>query len=37
MFPFVITINQAGAEYARMKYNEVVYNTGLEDSLFVLK
>jgi outer membrane lipoprotein-sorting protein len=37
MLPFVITINQAGAEYARMKYNEVVYNTGLEDSLFVLK
>jgi outer membrane lipoprotein-sorting protein len=37
MFPFAVTINQAGAEYARMKYNEVVYNTGLEDSLFVLK
>ncbi|HEK86723.1 MAG: hypothetical protein ACPLZD_07195 [Candidatus Saccharicenans sp.] len=34
---FSITIYQAGAEYARMNLNEVVYNTGLEDSLFTIK
>ncbi len=37
MFPFFITIKQAGVEYAKVKYNEIVYNSGLEDSLFVLK
>ncbi len=37
MFPFDVTIKQAGVEYARVKYNEVIYNSGLEDSLFVLK
>jgi len=35
--PFLMSINQAGAEYARMTISEVVYNTGLVDSLFVLK
>ncbi|MDD8019854.1 MAG: hypothetical protein PHU81_01525 [Acidobacteriota bacterium] len=37
MVPFLITVNQAGSEYARMTISEVVHNTGLEDSLFVLK
>ncbi|HRD02640.1 MAG TPA: outer membrane lipoprotein-sorting protein [Candidatus Saccharicenans sp.] len=35
--PFVITINQAGTEYARMTFSEIIYNTGLQDSFFVLK
>lgn len=34
---FSWTMFQGGAEYARFTLNEVVYNTGLDDSLFVLK
>ncbi|MBC7362436.1 MAG: outer membrane lipoprotein-sorting protein [Candidatus Aminicenantes bacterium] len=34
---FSMTISQAGAEYIRMIISEIVYNSGLDDSLFVLK
>lgn len=37
MVPFLMTMNQGGTEYSRMTISEVVYNSGLEDSLFVLK
>ncbi len=37
MSAFSWTMYQGGAEYARFTLNEVVYNTGLDDSLFVLK
>ncbi|NPV84262.1 MAG: hypothetical protein HPY46_11865 [Candidatus Aminicenantes bacterium] len=37
MAAFSITIFQGGVEYIRMTVNEIVYNTGLDDSLFVLK
>lgn len=37
MAAFSITTLQGGAEYVRMTINEIVYNTGLDDSLFVLK
>lgn len=37
MAAFSITIFQGGVEYVRMTVSEIVYNTGLEDSLFVLK
>ncbi len=37
MAAFSMTIYQGGVEYIRMTINEVVYNTGLDDSLFVLK
>ncbi|MCX8160149.1 MAG: outer membrane lipoprotein-sorting protein [Candidatus Saccharicenans sp.] len=37
MAAFSITIFQGGVEFARMTINEIVYNTGLDDSLFVLK
>jgi len=37
MAPFTLTILQSGVENIRMTLNEIVYNTGLEDSLFVLK
>lgn len=34
---FSMTIYQAGAEYIRMIISEIIYNSGLDDSLFVLK
>jgi outer membrane lipoprotein-sorting protein len=34
---FSITVYQAGTESVRMTFNEVAYNTGLEDSLFSIK
>lgn len=34
---FSITIYQAGAESVRMTISEIIYNSGLDDSLFVLK
>ncbi|MGQ9800869.1 MAG: LolA family protein [Candidatus Saccharicenans sp.] len=34
---FSITIYQGGVEFIRMTLSEVVYNTGLDDSLFTLK
>jgi len=34
---FGMTIYQSGVEYIKMTISEIVYNTGLEDSLFVLK
>lgn len=37
MAAFSITIFQGGVEYIRMTISEIVYNTGLDDSLFVLK
>ncbi|MDI6697834.1 MAG: outer membrane lipoprotein-sorting protein [Candidatus Saccharicenans sp.] len=37
MVAFSMTIYQSGVESIRMTINEVVYNTGLDDSLFVLK
>jgi len=37
MAAFSMTFYQGGVEYIRMTINEVVYNTGLDDSLFVLK
>ncbi len=37
MAPFSITVFQGGVEYIRMTISEIVYNTGLDDSLFVLK
>lgn len=37
MAAFSIIIFQGGVEYVRMTISEIVYNTGLDDSLFVLK
>jgi len=37
MAPFSITVLQSGVEQMKMTITEIVYNTGLEDSLFVLK
>ncbi|MCR4408967.1 MAG: hypothetical protein QHH43_01405 [Candidatus Saccharicenans sp.] len=37
MAAFSITVFHGGVEYIRMTVNEIVYNTGLDDSLFVLK
>lgn len=37
MVPFSISILQSGVEQMKITITEVVYNTGLEDSLFVLK
>jgi outer membrane lipoprotein-sorting protein len=37
MAAFSITVYQGGVEYVKMTISEIVYNTGLDDSLFTLK
>lgn len=37
MAPFSLTIMQSGVEQMKMTITEIVYNTGIEDSMFVLK
>ncbi len=37
MAPFSLTIMQSGVEQMKMTISEIVYNTGIEDSMFVLK